>query len=544
MQGDSRKTIIRSLLTVLLLFSSLHARDFGTRRAQIWQTVDWHIENVNGQGNPFDLMARATFTHLDSGRTRTTPVFYDGDETWTFRFTGTLEGKWRFSTVSDTADLNGHKGTVTVHKNDNPKIKGFLTHKGNKFALQADDENDLHGYIFNAYMSRVRHPAFLDDFSSDLAEVKQAAAAYFQDALNNGFEIVFIHVNNNWFHFGTREHNKHRSENPDPVSFDVLETIIRTVHASGGRVHIWAWGDESRKWTPRGVRGGINGPVDRRLQRYIAARLGPLPGWTMGYGFDLHEWTNSKQLNDWARSLHEQFGWQHLLCARGYRLEGPHNMNSYDGFGRNVELATTAHGPRDYNEIAEDLDSDKGRPHFYEERHSYKRDGFDLDMEGTRRLLWAETMAGGMGGFFGFYPNSPHPYPKPEQLRTHYHFWHTNSRFKLDMQRANHLIDNGHCLYSPSTDSAVYYVEDTSKVRLQPFKRNAQLPAVAVDTKKPVYDETALATLTAKNYELTLPYASDWAIAVGRFKELPEGSVVRAKATLSDSSQVSEIGTE
>lgn len=515
--GNRSKRGVVKFLAIMVLFSSAQGRDFGGREAQIWRTVEWKIEDVDCRDNPFDAASSVTFTHIDTGRKRTTGMFYDGDKTWKFRFTGTVAGKWQFSTASDIPALDGHRGTIRVSANTDPKIKGFLTYKGNRFAIQRKNEDDLHGYIFNAYMSRVKHPACLEDFGSDLTKVTNAVRAYFKNARDNGFEIVFVHVNSNWFKFGVKEHNKHDSENPDPVSFRVLETIIKTVHGMGGRVHIWAWGDESRKWTPIGVPGGINGPVDRRLQRYIAARLGPLPGWTMGHGFDLHEWTNSRQLNEWAEFLHEQFGWQHLLCSRGYRLKGPHNMNSYDGFGRNVELASTQHGPKDYAEIAEDLDSDTTRPHFYEERHSYKRDGFDLDMDGTRRLLWAESMAGGIGGFFGFYPTSPHPYPNPEQLRTHYQFWHPNRRFTLDMRRANHLTKDGFALYSPSTNSMVIYCPKTSTIRFDRSRINGQLPAVAVDTKKP-YKEIDLGTLASKDNKWTAPYASDWAIAIGDFK--------------------------
>ena len=524
MDRNSGKAGIHVLLTILLLSSSIHALDFDNREALIWQTIDWQIENVAYSGNPFDVVATVTYTHQGTHLTRTTEMYYDGNNVWKFRFTGTLAGRWSLTTKSNVPELNNHKAVVTVSRNQNPRFKGFLTHKGNKFAIQITDENDLQGYIFNAYMSRVKYPAYLEEFGSDLTKVKKAASSYLHDARDNGFEVLFVHVNNNWFKFGSREHNKHKSENPDPAAFRVLETIITTVNAMGGRVHIWAWGDESRKWTPIGLPGGINGPADRRLQRYIAARLGPLPGWTMGYGFDLHEWTNSNQLNEWAMFMHDHLGWQHLLCARGYYLKGPGNMNSYDGFGRDVELATTPHGPADYQEIVEDLDSDTSRPHFYEERHSYKREGFTLDMDGTRRLLWAESMAGGMGGFFGFYPTSPHPYPNPQQLLTHYHFWHLNRRFVLDMERANHLIENGYALYSPSTSSAVYYKENTSKIRIKLFKRNAHLDAVAVDTRKSFYDETYLGKLAAKSYELTLPYVSDWAIAVGNFSTDKERS--------------------
>jgi len=489
------------------------SRDFGDRMAVMWEPMEWSIKVLTYSENPFDVPATVTFTHAGTGQERRTEMFYDGDDTWRLYFTGTRAGEWAFETSSNVPELNGRTGAVNVAANPNRNVKGFLTHVGNKYAIQVTDEADLQGYLFNAYMSRVKHPAFLDEFGADLEQVEAKATACLKHALANGFEIVFVHVNNNWFKFGVREHNKHDSENPDPAAFRVLETIIKTIHSAGGRVHIWAWGDESRRWTPRGVPGGINGRTERRLQRYIAARLGPLPGWTMGYGFDLHEWTNTEQLNSWAEYLHEHFGWQHLLCARGHLLEGPFNVNSYDGFGRNVALTTTAHGPADYEEIADDMDTDLTRPHLYEERHSYKREGFKLDMDGTRRLLWAETMAGGMGGFFGFYPDSPYPYPNPEQLRTHYRFWHTNGRFRLDMQRANHLGEGSYILAARSKECFIFYKENTQSIRMDLSGMPAAQPAVAVDTKKE-YKEVKIGMLSATEHVWTTPYRSDWAIAV------------------------------
>ncbi len=490
--------------------------NFGSRDGVMWDCAEWSVKNVPHSGNPFDVSAKATFTHAETGQKRITEMFYDGNGVWQFRFTGTRTGKWTFKTSSDAPELNGHAGSVTVAENSDRNISGFLTHVGNKYAIHAKDETDLRGYLFNVYMSRVKYPAFLDDFGSDLGEVEKKALACLAEARENGFEIIFLHVNNNWFKFGARRHDKHDSASPDHVAFGVLETILKTVHRAGGRTHIWAWGDESRRWTPRGVPGGINGEADRRLQRYIAARLGPLPGWTMGYGFDLHEWTKTEQLNNWAAYLHKHFGWQHLLCARGHRLEGPSNINSYDGFGRNVPLTATAHGPVDYQEIAEDMDGDSARPHLYEERHSYKREGFKLDMDGTRRLLWWESMAGGMGGFYGFYPDSPHPYPNPEQLRTHYTFWHTNNRFRLDMHRANSLSNGANVLSDPSKLHCVFYNENASSIHMDLSGIPGAQPAIAVDTKKE-YKEIKIGTLSAKDHLWKAPYRSDWAVAVGDF---------------------------
>lgn len=500
--------------------ATVHNRHLGDKAAVMWNVVEWSIETAPDSGNPFDVSANATFTHTDSGCKHVTGMFYDGQGAWRFRFAPNRMGNWTFITESDLASLDGYTGSVTVAENPNKNVKGFLTHIGNKYAIQIKDVTDLQGYLFNVYMGRVRQSVFLDDFGSDLGQVEKKALACLDEAKQNGFEIIFVHVNNSWFKFGVRRHDRHDSENPDPISFAVLETIIKTVHRAGGRVHIWAWGDESRKWTPIGVPGGINGVSDRRLQRYIAFRLGPLPGWTMGYGFDLHEWTNTRQLNAWAKFLHERFGWQHLLCARGFRLEGDFNMHSYDGFGRNVPLKTTSHGPKNYQEIVEDMDGDSTRPHLYEERHSYKREGFDLDMEGTRRLLWWESMAGGMGGFFGFYPDSPHPYPNPEQLRTHYTCWHTNNRFKLNMQRANRLSHDGLVLSVPSNTHYVFYGENISSMNMDLSDMKDTQSAIAVDTKKE-YREIEIGKLRADNHIWKAPYHSDWVLAVGDFDGEP-----------------------
>lgn len=483
--------------------------------------LEWQLESSTFEGNPFDVVATATFVHADSGETRTTEMFHDGGRIWKFRLTGTRLGKWTFTTSSDDAALAGLRGAVTIVPNPDPKIRGFLTHHGNKYAIQRHDTNDVEGYLFNVYMGRVNFDSYLETFGTDPAKVASKTSQYLVEALRNGCEIIFVHVNNNWFKFGVRGHNQHRSQNPDPTCFRVLETIITTAHQRGGRVHLWAWGDESRRWTPKGVPGGIGGAADRRLQRYIAARLGPLPGWTMGYGFDLHEWTNHHEVNVWARYLHEHFGWQHLLCARGCRLTGAGNINAYDGCGRNVELRTSRGGPRDYREVAAHLGSRVATPHLYEERHTYRRAGFRLDMDGTRRLLWWQAMAGGMGGFIGFYPAGirafgGHPYPHSEQLRTHHSFWHTHRRFLLDMERANDLTD-GYCLRSSSGRHFVFYKEDAKSIEMDLSDMKGPQQAIAIDTRE-TYKEIGLGRLTPKKQTWRAPHASDWAIAVGEFE--------------------------
>ena len=479
--------------------------DLGARTVRMWDTADYAVANTTWSGNPFDLVATATFVHAQE--TRTTEMFYAGEDTWKFRFTGTRTGVWRFSTSSSDADLNGHTGTVTVEPRRNANTTGFLTHVGNKFALQHENADDLRGYLFNVYMNG--HIVETFTALSDSAKL----GALLDDTRANGFDTAFVYVCHNWLKLGTLRHDEHDSVNPDLATFDILENAIAEARARNMRWHFWAWGDESRKWTPHGLPGGINGEVDRRLQRYIAARLGPLPGWSMGYGFDLIEWTSEEGRNGWAEYLHEKMGWDHLLCTRGFPLRGTHNnITAYSGFGGR-DLSTTRGGPADYDEVVRHIDADPIRPSFYEERHSYLRDGFKLDMDGTRRLRWWQAMAGGLGGFYGFYAKSPHPYPNPEQLRTFQRFW--EGRFDLDMERANALTD-GCALKTPGIERLVLYKEnaDTIDVDLSGMPRPAG--AVAVDTAKD-YEEIDLGVLDARQQTLRLPYQSDWAVAVGAF---------------------------
>ena len=312
------------------LYLALPATGQEVRETRIWwPPVDWTLENPSWEGNPFDVLGRAIFTHEDGVSSHVTELFYVDNHRWKFRFTGTKVGKWTYRTESADPELNGHAGNVTVRPNADPNVQGFLTHVGNQYAVQTGNDAHLEAYPFTVFMDG---ELFLSRKFHKWD--KRAVQQYCELAKDNGCEIIFIHVNSQWFKSGVLRWDEHENDSPDLDTFARLEHMVTTAHRLGCRVHFWAWGDESRRWTPLGVPGGVNGEADRRLQRYIAARLGPLPGWTMGYGFDLHEWVSKEQLYGWADFLHEHFGWQHLLAARGVPLPGKNNIRSYDGFGQ------------------------------------------------------------------------------------------------------------------------------------------------------------------------------------------------------------------
>ncbi len=482
--------------------------NLGDQPAVIWEYEELSVQNPSWSGNPFNLVATVTFEHLDSDNRHITEMFYVGNNIWKFRFTGTKLGKWSYTTSSSDPELHGLTGEVNVIQNPSPEKTGFLTTADNKFAVQTQDIDTIKPYIFNVYMNEVEFPSQMADWKNT-----QDVSTYLQDAKNNGSEIIFFHVNNSWFKFGVKGHDEHNNLNPDLCTFRVLEKLITNTRELGGRTHLWAWGDDApkRKWTQTGVKGGINGEADRRLQRYIAARLGPLPGWSMGYGFDLQEWVNDEQLGEWAKYMHKHMGWPHLLSARGYANKDL-DILSYSNLGPEGFKETN---PFNYEDAANIIRSDSRRPHFFEERFTYKRNQI-FSMDVTRQLHWQYAMAGGVGSFWGFFPieygKVKPKYPKPEQLQTHYHFWHLGDWFKLDMSIANELTD-GYALKTPDNQSFIFYKENTDSIQIDLTDMDARKAAVAVNTRKK-YAEISLGKLNPKKQVIKLPEASDWAIAV------------------------------
>lgn len=468
--------------------------------------LEWSLANASFSGNPFDLIATVTFTHSQSSEIRTTEMFYDGDSTWKFRFSGTQLGTWTFTTSSSDPELDSLSGAVTIQPNSDPNIKGFLVARGTKFARQTGIDGKLIGEIPKVYMNLAMTEIDGAPFPMSLMSRPGVRSEYIQEALDNGHNAIFLHVNNQWFEWDAISYRHHNSEDPDPASFQVIETFITEAHQTGLQTVIWAWGDEERQWTPASV-GGINGIPDQRIQRYIAARLGPLPGWSMGYGFDLLEWTTENDLKIWVEYLRDHFGWQHLLWAR------QHSNNELAVVSNDVR-ATGVPQDEFYRVAVAAMNASKGRPVIFARRFAYLRDDA-WTMDNTRRSMWQFAMAGGAAGWWGFFDNSPYPYPHPEQLQTHESFW--QNRFLLGFQIDNWITD-GCALRLPANTHFVFYKEDAISIQIDLSAMNGRQSAIAVDTKLP-YREINLGDFNPILQTWVAPYQSDWALAVGDFSD-------------------------
>ena len=481
------------------------------RDARHWGPfVEWTISNPTFEGNPYDLEAHVTFTHTETGETRRTGMFYAGDREWKFRFTGTRTGAWTFLTASPDPELSGRRGTVSVRPNPDPRARGFVAGRGNRWVWTGTDE------AFVPQIVMYRSP---DGYFRQPERIDADLRTWF---VEHGFNGLHTDVLCRWFDLDKTSADEFDTDdpNPDPRTFEALELLITRAHAAGGFVHIWAWGDESRRMTP--VRWGINGHVDRRLQRYLAARLGPLQGWTMGYGFDLWEWVDEDELAAWHGHLHEQSGWPHLIGGRVHRHGTPLGDLITDKLDY---IGYETHQP-DARTYARALELHPLKPVMMEDRFRVRQNSRypekDYDLERTRRGLWHSTMAGGVGNIWGYLvPEAgdhgmSQPYPNREQIRTYATFF--ESRFLNDLSPAPDLSD-GLCLRDPAQPRYLFYQEDTAEVRLDLSGVADAQSAVAVDTKQP-YRELKLNKLPAREQVWTAPYRSDWAVAVGVFPGL------------------------
>ena len=472
--------------------------------------LEWSIQNPTYSVNPFDLEARVNFSHTKSGETHSTGMFYTKDNVWKFRFTGTRTGEWSFVTHSEDIDLNGLTGKVIVHLNPDPDIAGFVTNFGNKWGRMGVNK------AFIPQLVMYKNPS---EFYNESEKLEADIQTFIYEHGFNGFHTI---LGCRWFDINQPTSDSISIANPDIRTFEALELLIKKTHQAGGIVHIWAWGDDERKQTPK--RWGLNSPEDKRLQKYIAARLGPLPGWTMSYGFDLHEWVVDENLKTWRDYMHEQLGWFHFL---GGRKPNPTSDNSnLTHINENLDYCSYEQFKPSYNQYIDIIFIHPDRPSFSEDRFRI-RGKYDKDytMKEIRRGLWQSAMAGGVANIWGNLLSSTtnnmvdgnlfgsEPFSKPEWIKTYSTFF--ENRFLKDMIADTNITD-GVSLIALSSSNLLFYKEDAVSINMNLTNILYLKYAVAVDTKLP-YSEIEIDTLKKGFQTWEAPYNSDWALAIGNF---------------------------
>ena len=507
---------------VLLIFDIKVFADekkFGLKNGFQWYPfIEWNIKKPSSEGIPFDLVAKAIFTHDKTGDSLITHMFYDKDDTWKFRFTAEIPGEWSFKTVSDDNKLNGWTGKVSIKKNPDKNAHGFMKSFGNKWGWEGTEEAFVPQYV----MGKNLRAYLREDGTINMSMIGGDIEEFIK---GHGFTGFHFPVAGDWF----------EGKNPDPSVYAVLETIITRVHQSGGGCHIWLWGSNIDA-----LDGGAMNDKDKRNLRYLAARLGPLPGWSMGYGFDVENgWVNREQLNEWKRFLEGQMGWRHFLGARvGYDEKGlfavkprpprpPHDEkfrapigDAYTTWLGGDYIGYTSYRPL-YDRYREAVNHHPEKPSFEEDRFRLRdSEGWkykDYNEELTRRGLWHSAMAGGVANIWGnLLPKEDNggsqPYRIKEQIKTYSLFFENRFLKEFESRRNEETL----VLFTPENDRIILYTENKDVINFQDVALQSKRPIIAVDTKSPYKEITV--SMKKRDKAWKAPYISDWAIAVGDFK--------------------------
>lgn len=508
-----RLWVAASVFTGLLISLNASAFTDGADRtvSRFGEYAEWTLTNSSFGGNPYDVQANAVFVHDNSGERRTTPMFYAGANQWKFRFTGTRTGRWSLTTVSNDPELNGASGSVNVIGNS--PYKGFVQATGGQWTRSATGEAFVPQYVMYAA------PHY---FRTNTALINADIDRYLKGFGFTGFHIP---VYCRWFDINEQRCSDVGDANPDPATFDALEAIIQRVYQSGETVHLWAWGDSGRQQNLTqlsGGEGGINGPADLRLQRYIAARLGPLPGWTMGYGYDLFEWVGGGELTFWRNNMNNLMGWSHLLGARG-------STNSFAQPSEAMDFASyETHRPT-YSAYRLSVSQRPNKPAFSEDRFRFRGNGQrakDYTLDEMRLGMWHSAIAGGVANIWGnstaadgvTYDEGINEALRPsnsfsnaDALRTYRFF--VDRYYELGMINCDQEAD-APCQRRANNSARNLFKENANNIQVDLSGHTGARSVTAVDTRR-AWAPVSLGNVDAGNVQISLPYVSDWAVSIG-----------------------------
>ena len=542
--------------------------------------LEWELTYADTDSNRYDVVAHAVFTHED-GEVKRSLMYYAGEDTYRFRFTGTKLGRWDITTEGPGA-LGNQTGVVQVK--EAPEVRrGFLVPEASRWVWAGTGEE----HVPQLLMSKALY-AYWKDGTVDTVVIDQEVQEFIVETGFTGFHKASIGAA--WFDVIAQDDDTDQTgpeATPDPRSFQVLEAFIIRAYQAGASTHLWLWGSDSYKvgWGSRSGPDGIGGPMsvaDQRLNRYIAARLGPIPGWSLGYGYDLEAYTDVGKLQTWYEYLKGHLReWEHLIGGRGdekdtwdrkldpdrdghpgisYRNEmraGPHEI-FWTG-GDYIGLYDYRVPYRWYVETLE-FGQHRNKPVLQEDRFRIRNSDKwfvkDYTPELTRRGFWHAMMAGGVGNIWGAYlPNRDQGGSRPydtqatgsvqdvefmvdikDALKAWHDFWYARGVFRSDYRRANELTQaelgpaiwdtsptQGYIcigLKSPDEQHYVFYTENASSITMDLRDMQGDQPVMVLDTRTGEMKE--LSPIAPGRHEsFDLGHRSDWAIAVGSYEASP-----------------------
>ncbi len=201
--------------------------------------LEWSRTYTGWSNNPFDVEAYVTVTHTSTGATHRTGMFYDGNNTWKWRFTGTIPGQWTYRSHSSHGPLDGLTGSLVVTEQ---VVDGMLQRMdGDKWGWTGTNRAVTPHLVMleqtpSNYNSPAKRAALLDEFIDGHG---------FTGVNLNSMAAFWFKHNANGNRFSSNSDLNDSKTSPDPETFRALEGLIIDAHARGAQVHLWMWGARS-----------------------------------------------------------------------------------------------------------------------------------------------------------------------------------------------------------------------------------------------------------------------------------------------------------
>gem|GEM_PF-185525 len=286
-----------------------------SKEVELYHWVDFPIEAPGATDGVarWDVEGACVWTHENGTTQRTSLVWYSGSgDTYVYRFGGSLPGRWTGITSSPVTALDSLELTVEVMPSRNPDRAGWSGQRPEEPTAWAHQKGP-NGELVKNTPILIMMPGMQHWFDKP-AEMRDFVAEFNDHHGFNGGHISTI--GRNWFEADSTDRLRTAPAAPDVRTFEALEAAASEWSERGGWLHLWMWG-KGDGGDFSNLPGGHNGAQSRRINRYIAARLGPVPGWSMGIGWDVEFWADEAKLTWWLDDLIPQLGgWHHWIGFR------------------------------------------------------------------------------------------------------------------------------------------------------------------------------------------------------------------------------------
>lgn len=382
---------VRRLTATLIIFACFLFATAAQAQQSVeqWKKFETSIQNSSWSGNPFDVVLTATFTHTNSGESKTQFGFYAGSNTWTIYFMPDLLGNWTYTTSSSDSDLNGVNGAFIATP---PSISGSIRPGNTHWRLDTGEAvaptilavgpfvrsrtlSETQGLV--DWANQVAGATYLGttllNFSGDAPYTESQEDRMYLDS-NEGEEFYLPAWNrSNDFYDAARDAN---------MGHYIL------IYSDDGSA-------PSSHGLPEGADGTI-GAAEERLFRYLVARFAPYPKVMWDSGIDIGENRSNTWLNNFVAWFHANDPWVHPISSRTGGGSGGIDPPLSDFYSDGLRIL-----PNWENQLLTDVQS-RGKPVAYTDRYRENYSSpFAGDRHQVREAVWEMAMAWGTGVYIG-----------------------------------------------------------------------------------------------------------------------------------------------